>query len=354
MGFKADCLPALIGSLPLKDHNEATKLLLQYTPEIPLWVQLPSFKEEGMVPQFLPGFPGVETEGDKTFINTTSAKFDEEMLGFYEDYMAVTTGELAIDESRFSLSKEYANGFFELMSELKTLDNTPVAVKGQVTGPITFGTGVVDENDRAVYYNDQVKDIVVKHLALKAKWQAEQFRKEGYLPIIFFDEPALAGFGSSAFITISEEDVTACINEAAASVHESEGLAGVHVCANTEWAMLLNSDIDVISFDAYSYFDNFVLFPNEIREFVRAGKIIAWGIVPTSEEIEKESVESLTDMYVEQLEKALVTGLTKEEILGATLITPSCGAGSLSVPNATKVLELTKEVSKAVREKFGM
>ena len=352
--FQANCLPALIGSLPLQNHNEATKLLLNYTPEIPLWVQLPYFKEEGMVPQFLPGFPGVETDGDKTYIDTTSAKFEEEMLQFYEDYIAVTSGEMDINASRFALTEDHANGFFELVKEIKNLDTKPYALKGQVTGPITFGTGVVDENDRAIFYNDQVRDIMIKHLALKAKWQAEQFKNEGYTPIIFFDEPALAGFGSSAYITITQQDVTECINEMSAAVHDSSGLSGVHVCANTEWVMLLTSDIDVISFDAYAYFENFILFPNEIKSFVEAGKVLAWGIIPTSEDIEKESADSLTAKFEDQLEKALVTGLTKEELLGAILITPSCGAGSLSLENATKVLELTREVSNRVKSKYNL
>ncbi|MCP3922386.1 MAG: hypothetical protein GY714_07370 [Desulfobacterales bacterium] len=352
--FKANCLPALIGSLPLEDHREATKFLLNYTPEIPLWVQLPSFKEEGMVPQFLPGFPGVETDGDKTYIDTTSTKFEEEMLQFYEDYMSIAGGEIDIATSRFALTTDTAKGFFELVKQVKDLENKPLALKGQVTGPITFGTGVVDENGRAVFYNEQVKDILIKHLAMKAKFQAKSFKDEGYTPVIFFDEPALAGFGSSAYITITQENVTDAINELAAAVHEEGGLSGVHVCANTEWAMLLKSDIDVISFDAYSYFDNFILFPNEVKAFVESGKTLAWGIIPTSEAIENESADSLTAMYVEQLEKALVTGLSKEQLLAATLITPSCGAGSLSLENATKVLELTREVSNRVKAKFNM
>ena len=63
--FRADCLPVLIGSLPLYDHAEGVRLVFEYTPEIPLWVQLPAYKEEGMIAQFQPGFPGLKTEKDK-------------------------------------------------------------------------------------------------------------------------------------------------------------------------------------------------------------------------------------------------------------------------------------------------
>ena len=37
------CLPMLIGSLPLDDHPAASRLVMDYTPAIPLWVQLAGF-----------------------------------------------------------------------------------------------------------------------------------------------------------------------------------------------------------------------------------------------------------------------------------------------------------------------
>ncbi|WP_232367070.1 hypothetical protein [Desulfocicer vacuolatum] len=39
--IKPRCLPLLVGSLPMEDHQKATGLMLEHTPEIPLWVQLP-------------------------------------------------------------------------------------------------------------------------------------------------------------------------------------------------------------------------------------------------------------------------------------------------------------------------
>ena len=54
--------------------------------------------------------------------------------------------------------------------------------------------------------------------------------------LLFFDEPALAGLGSSAFITITTEEITACLTEVFEAVRAENGLTGVHVCANTEWS----------------------------------------------------------------------------------------------------------------------
>ncbi len=105
--------------------------------------------------------------------------------------------------------------------------------------------------------------------------QADGENKE--TPLIFFDEPGLAGFGSSAFITITPEDIKACLSEVFEAVHAEGGLVGVHVCANTEWSVIFDSGTDIVSFDAYSYFDKFILYPEHIRTFFQRGGILCFG-----------------------------------------------------------------------------
>ena len=58
--FKGNALAVLIGSLPVADHDQAIRMVFKYTPEIPLWVQLPAYRQEGMMVQFLPGIPGLK------------------------------------------------------------------------------------------------------------------------------------------------------------------------------------------------------------------------------------------------------------------------------------------------------
>lgn len=349
--FKANSLPALIGSLPMDNHQEATKLVLAYAPEIPLWVQLPMYREEGMVAQFLPGLPGVTTEGDRTFIDPGKEDFEEGVLQFYEEYLAVSEGGKPLSTSLFAITGKEARGFLEFKKQIGALAEKPVALKGQITGPITFATGTTDREGRAVFYDDSLRDMVIKHLAMKAAWQTRELSKFGVPVIVFFDEPALAGFGSSAFLTITKEAVKESIGELSAAVHNEGGLTGVHVCANTEWDLLLDSDLDVISFDAYFYFDKFMLYGKQIKAFMDRGGILASGIVPTSpaEAIEKESLDSLYAKWEEQTETLVALGISRETVIRQTLITPSCGTGSLPYELAVKVLGLTRDLSAKVR-----
>ncbi|BCS97648.1 hypothetical protein DSLASN_32800 [Desulfoluna limicola] len=343
--------PLLIGSLPLSNHVEATELILAHTPDIPLWAQLPSNPKEGMIDQFLPGFPGLVEGDEKSWIDSTSEAFANDMLAFYEAYLLVSDAGGDIEGSPFALSAERAKGFSTLTGMAPALSPQPLALKGQITGPITFGTGVKDQDDRAIFYDEQLRDIMVKHLTMLAAWQARMLGKSGALPIVFFDEPALAGFGTSAYVTITEEDVISALNEMADAVHSEGGLAGVHVCANTQWTLLFDAAIDIISFDAYAYFDRFVLFAQQLKGFLEKGGIIAWGIVPTgnAEEIEKETVDSLFAKWDAQVKELEALGFDRKSVVDATLITPSCGTGSLSLDLAKKVLALTKGLSEKVQ-----
>jgi len=349
--FQAHCRAVLIGSLPMDNHREATELMLCYTPDIPLWVQLPKNPREGMLRQFLPGMPGLQENENSVFIDSASASFQDELVAFYEEYLAAAPDAALPPGSRFALTPDRAQGFFDFVTVIGKQPSPPAAVKGQITGPVTMGTSLKDQAGRSVFYDDTLRDVLIKTIAMKARWQVEQLKSLAPFQIIFFDEPGIVGFGSSAFISITREQIHAAIEETLAAVHSAGGLAGVHICANGDWSLALETNVDIISFDAYNYFDKFMLYPDLIKKFIEGGRIIAWGIVPTSnaDDIEKETTENLIAKWEHQAEQIVKLGIDKKRLVAQSLITPSCGTGSLSLAHATKVLATTREVSERLR-----
>jgi methionine synthase II (cobalamin-independent) len=349
--FKGNALPLLIGSLPITDHDQAIDLVFEYTPDIPLWVQLPLHPEERMLIQFLGGLPGLVYEADRVFIDTAKQTFEDDLLHFYEEYLAVSDGGSPLDGTRFVLTPETARGFFTLLGVMESAPRLPVALKGQITGPVTLATGLTDQNRRALFYDDRLLDLVVKTLAMKARWQVEKLSKWGLPVIIFIDEPGLAGFGTSAFISISREDVARVLSEVIDAIHQAKGLAGVHVCANTDWSLILDSSADILSFDAYGFFERLALYEASLKTFLEQDKILAWGIVPTSDmrDIANETPSSLVAKWESQVSRIEALGIERSKILSRSLITPSCGTGSLGPDQAIRVLEMTREVSDTLR-----
>lgn len=353
--FNPECLPILIGSLPVTSHEEAVQLILTHTPEIPLWPQLPKLPKEGMVRQFLTGFPGLREDGNRCWIDTGSDSFEEEMVAFYEDYMRVEAEPESLENSRFSLGKDTAGGFFTFLNALSR--HSFLALKGQVTGPVTTGSGIADQNGRSIFYDENLRDMLVKLLALKGRWQVEQFRKKSsnIPPIIFIDEPAIVSFGSSGFMGISKEMVSDSVDEVIAGIRNGGGLAGIHICANGDWGPPLLSNADIISFDAYFYFENFILFKEQLISFLNRGGLLAWGIIPTGDQqiLHDVSSEELFDKWRRQLRVLAGFGFSEKQLMKQTLIAPSCGTGSLPAELAVKVLKLTRKVSEMAREYFN-
>jgi hypothetical protein len=126
----------------------------------------------------------------------------------------------------------------------------------------------------------------------------------------------------------------------------------VHICANGDWGPALSSAADIISFDAYFYFDNFILYKKQLIDFLTRGGILAWGIIPTGDPqvVAGESVETLFGKWQKQLEFLTTFGFSREQLMQQTFIAPSCGTGSLTPELAEKVLSMTAELSELVRK----
>ena len=229
-------------------------------------------------------------------------------------------------------------------------------LKGQVTGPFTQGTNLLDQERRCAYYDEQLRDVIVKGVALKAAWQMERLGVYGLPLMIFLDEPSLVGFGSQTYLTVSREDVVGDINEVVETIHARSGLAGVHCEENTDWGLLMETELDILDFDAYDHMQAMTLYPAELRAFLDRGGWLGWGIVPTldREAAGTETVASLLPRFEAGVQQLVDKGFDRNLLLRRALITPSCGAGGvLTEPLAERVLRVLRELSLALRERNG-
>ena len=132
------------------------------------------------------------------------------------------------------------------------------------------------------------------------------------------------------------------------------GLKGVHCCGNTDWSVLLDTSVDIISFDAYNYAQSLSLYPAEIKKFLDRGGTIAWGIVPNEEEaLARESAASLQDRLEEAMAPFTRQDIRFKQLIAQGLLTPSCGLGSIATEEATaRALELLTELSIKIRKRY--
>jgi hypothetical protein len=331
----------IIGSMPQKTAEEALAAIDKHPLTIPAWPQLPrrSFKE-AMIPQYSEGFPGimVDEKQKRIWVQMNNQLIDS-MTGFFENVVSENL-------DAFAVSPEYAAGLYAFLEQYGT-KKLPIA-KGQLTGPFTFGLGLNDNEKKAVWFDEQYRDVVVNGLKMKALWQVRELKKIAEKVIIFFDEPILSALGTPAYISIQDEDVISVLNELAESLHETGALVGVHCCGNMDWGLLTKTELDIIAFDAYFYGDKLALYPDEINAFLKRGGHLAWGIVPTGQveklrnetrETQKQKIAELKDLFIQK-------NMDKELVRKRILFTPSCGmgSGSLNENDSELVLKLLAEI----------
>lgn len=343
--FYPNCLPTGVGSMPHLETERACRFVAESLRLAPFWPQLPqrSFKEN-MYAQYSEGFPGFQIDENLKKMWVDTALMMEGLESFYEKVMA-------FDLNSFGISLDYAAGLYKMPGILNpSLSDGLLIYKGQVTGPVSMGLTVTDENKRAIIYNEAAEDVVVKMVAMKGKWVEVYMRDtvpaEKYL--IFFDEPYMVSFGS-AYLNMTHSQVVGYLNECFETV---SCLTGVHCCGNTDWSVILDTNVDVVNFDAYEFGVGLTLYIDHIRKFLERGGILAWGIVPTSDAVRQENVTSLIKRLDDLLSRLEAKGLGKKEVLRQSMITPSCGTGSLTVALAEEIFSKTVEVSRRVQDLY--
>jgi hypothetical protein len=346
MNIKEKFLATAIGSFPHPDAAVAVDISMKTLPEAPVWPQLPKLGlTEQMEIQYSEGMPRamVDSEKGRMYFDT-SGDYSEELALFYERYMDAMEG--SGDLSPFAISPSYSRGIYEFEKRLISEHKKFPYVKVHTTGPCSFSLTVVDEQKRAMYYNEEFRDVIVKALALKSRWQIKKFAPYAERIICFIDEPILSAFGSSTYISVKRDDVVSLIREMVEAIHMDGAIAGVHCCGNTEWPILFDAGVDMANLDAYQYGETIALYPGAVKEFIARGGIIAWGIVPTSVKIREEdalSLEKRFDALVASL--AQKSGISADAIYEHSAITPSCGTGSMSVADAERVFNVLHELN---------
>lgn len=349
MKFSPNCQATGIGSLPYVEPQKAVTTIINNLKDIPHWPQLPlSGDEEGFSMQFVAPLIKlglVSKVGKKAFFDTTQDTWTDGLTEFYTLYLAAMEGDEEALEF-FAFPQEAATGFYAFLDYLKANGTGNIKIlKGHVSGPLTVAFELTDENKRAAYYNPQIRDLVIKTLELQAYWQTKKLQEFGLPVLIFVDDPGLYAYGQSTHITLKKEDILEDLNTLFNAIHNASGDVGIHVCANTDWAMLMESNVDVINFDAYEYSQSMIGYGSQIADFFNQGRAIAWGIVPTSEAMREEDTESIYTRFMNIVGELEAKGIKRELILKQSIVTPSCGTGTLTPDLAEKIYQVTGELS---------
>ncbi|GAB4247339.1 uroporphyrinogen decarboxylase/cobalamine-independent methonine synthase family protein [Deferrisoma sp.] len=340
MPIPGNCLTTAMGILPHTDVDRALEVALSL--DIPFWPQLPRLSYyEDMYVQVSENFPGVRIDVENRRIDFSTERFYEELPAFLERMD---------DPDLYRLSERYSVVYRRFL-ELDLADRP--AIRGQMEGPISFGFSVKDESDRPLIYDDEVRGLLIEFLARKVNVMGQELRAKNPNAFMFVDEPGLE-FLFSALAGYTDTQARQDLDTFFSLI---EGRRGVHLCGNPDWDFLLNTPMDVLSFNAFGSGERFVNYAPSLRRFLESGGVIGWGIVPANyDEYRATDLTALLD-HLERLWDALEpAGLTREVLLPRSLLLPATCALVNPDKEATveACYELLRELSFRVRERYGL
>jgi len=308
MIFQANCGTTAMGIMPHKDVDKALDLALGL--DIPFWPQLPHVSPyEDMYIQTSEHFPGIAIDFEKGRLVFKTARFEEEL----NDYFT----KMELPET-YALTSEYSVVFQNFLS--KNLQNYK-AIRGQITGPVSFGFKVFDENLKPIIYNEEVKTILFDFIQKKVNFQFQELKKKNPNAFVWVDEPGL-GYVFSGLSGYNDQQAKKDYYD---FVQGLEGPKGLHLCAEVNLPYLLELGIEILSFDAFQI----GFMPKEYAwsaaEFIKKGGVISWGIVPTESSVlsiqTPEKLASVLSNYWKVISEN--TGLSSRQIAEQSLIAPA-------------------------------
>ncbi len=336
-------LVTAVGSMPHTEPAAAIDLIMDSLHSAPHPPQLSrSDPREQMWIQFTEGLPGfrVDLENLSYHFDTAGAQITD-LEEFYDRYLKVSEGGSA---DSFAVGAEYGRGIHSFLERIRQAPERPRFIKLHVTGPLSFALTVADKGSRPIFYDDMFRDVAVKGIGLKAVWLVEQFKPYADNIILFFDEPSLSAYGSSAFLGVSKEDVVASLNEVISMAAERGAIPGVHCCGNTDWGLLMETSTRIVNFDAVDYMETIPIYASDLSRFLERGGVLAWGAVSNTEKVVEESLSDVIARLRHGIGLVVDAGVDRDLLTERMILTPACGCSGLSIEQTEKVYSLLSEL----------
>jgi hypothetical protein len=353
MSFEAKCGTTAMGIMPHRDVDKALELVLSL--DIPFWPQLPNVSlHEDMYVQSSENFPGIAINFEKGRLIFNTVRFEKELNDYFTN---MEKAEI------YALTEEYSMVFKRFLS--KDLRGYK-AVRGQVTGPVSFGFKVLDENLKPIIYNEEVKSILFDFIQKKVNVQYQQLKPKNRNAFVWVDEPGL-GYVFSGLSGYNDQQAKEDYYQ---FIQGIEGPKGLHLCAEVNLPYLLELGVEILSFDAFQIGFMPKEYAQSVADFIKKGGIISWGAVPTEfktlEAQTPESLASLLSSYWSVISEN--TGLPLDQLAEQALIAPArCCLVELTVEAAErsktsnieekiveKAFSYLPEISRILKKRYGL
>lgn len=328
------CATTGIGSLPHSQLELALQMAFQV--DVPYLPQLPAGNpSEFMLPSALDGLPGLRFDGEGLCsVDLGDWLPRRESFGASIE-AALSSGDLEAFEPSPQACRAWKPFLWEIGNRRLGF------AKAQIAGPATVRwatkTSVGDIASEVPELDKQILQLILA----KALAMAKAIRRSSATPIVYLDEPGLYALDrTNAQHLIALQELKVLIM----ALQREGALVGLHCCGNTDWDLLLDSGVDLLSLDVRLSLDAALEERDALERFLASGAAFSLGIIPTNVAA-SFAVSELVDSVEASLTATLGRSRAREVILRSVL-TPACGLAMRSVVVAEQTFEQLREAQR--------
>ena len=319
-----------IGSLPHTQLELALQMALQA--DIPYLPQLPRANPgEWMISSALEGLPGL-TFDDSGICEVSLQAWNRghaEFKGRLDS--ALKSGDL----TSFLPAPQACRAWKPFLWEVAT--RKLALAKVQIAGPFTVRWSARTDQGEAIAEHAGLDQTTFRLLLAKGLAMVKALKAAGATPLIFLDEPGLIAF------EVAKPSHLAALQELkllTLALQNAGALVGLHCCGNTHWAEILRLGFNIISLDAQVSLENVLVQENAVNHFLAGEGTFSLGIIPTDRE------ETVPPLKVLERVAQRFSNTSRLPVL----LTPACGLGMRSIPDAENIVQEVKNAQRYLRK----
>jgi len=318
-----------VGSLPFLSPEPALEFVAEWCLEVPFWPQLRRMSpREAMLPQ---------TFG--TLMRHLTPVRGEHGFGISASRAPSFFENLERCDALFDPS--CAAGFYAFVEACRRgAFSGARAVKGQLMGPVTTACSVSVDHTLLIDHPLQ-RAAIADYLVRLARWQVDALLKCAGSVILVFDEAYLGA--ALRQVPARRAAIVDLLKSVLLRVRRPGVLVGIHCCDEVPVSVLNEIEADLFSFDAYHGGAVFAADP-ESRRFLDAGAHIAWGWVPTRDDLSRVKPEEIVTLW-RRAALALAGEGHLERVRARSLVTASCGLAGSSPATCARSFAIARAVS---------
>ena len=331
------------GTLPYIDKSICKQNMIRLFEEIPYLPDLPVLSsEENVLNRTIENIPCFTKEKRLELIENDVKKIANKIDALYNssDYAGLDA---------FKSSSLFFEDYIKIINRIKP-QNTII----RLMGPFSLMKEISNIDLYKMISDRAFRKFFLQCIVLKAIWYINQVKSVSpdTAPIILFEDYSLNKFGTLKLKneTVTDDTITNIYQKLSQKIHSAGAYIGIECFEKCNWQLMIESNVDLISFNALNHHTSFSIITDKINSFLSKGGYINWAYIPTSNEtsVKNIKIDEISRKLENIMNELVDDGVRRELLYNHSTVSVLGNVDKLPIIFAEKALIISTQLGKRI------